>query len=78
MIFKPSTRVNAGKKKKKEGLIKKLESSICQKSLDEIGYINLKHNGLLHKYTLRFYVMKQTKSFKRILKKNLSFETSQS
>ena len=49
-------------------LIKKFVSYICHKSFDEIGYINLKHNGLLQKHTLRFYLVEQTKRFKRSLK----------
>ena len=69
MIFKPSILVNADKINMiLKRLIKKFGISTCHKRFDEIGYINLKHNGLLGKYTLQFYLIKQTKCFKRILK----------
>ena len=49
-------------------LLKKAEISLGHTRFREIGHIRLKHDQILHKYTLQFYFMKHAKKFIDVLK----------
>lgn len=56
--------------------MKKLDISICHKSFNEIGYINLKHNKLLHNYTLPFLIDETDQKFLKNFKEKFTIRDS--